>query len=160
MNVVVMGVAGSGKSRIGANLARSLRWTFYDADHFHPPANIDKMRGGTPLDDSDREMWLERLEALLTGSEGRGESVVLACSALRQEHRARLEAAAAEVVFGDTDYASLIGIRCPGRPSAHASRLPAGSERVAVHDCVRRRLTQSPVGNGFIGQVTAHEPPE
>jgi gluconokinase len=59
--VILMGVAGSGKSTVGANLAERLAWTFLDADDFHPAANVQKMSNGIPLNDEDRMPWLRRL---------------------------------------------------------------------------------------------------
>lgn len=85
--VVVMGVSGCGKSSVGEALARRLGARFVDADDFHPPANVDKMRRGIPLDDDDRAPWLARLNALLRDAVAQDESVVLACSALRQRYR-------------------------------------------------------------------------
>ena len=88
MVVVIMGVTGSGKTTVGRFLAERLGWAFYDADDFHPPANVAKMRSGVPLTDADREPWLEALRALLLGLVSR--NAVLACSALRRDFRARL----------------------------------------------------------------------
>jgi len=90
MFVVLMGVAGSGKTTIGRALAAELGWKFYDADDFHPPANVAKMAGGTPLDDADRLPWLDTLRALVSDSLERGESGVLACSALKANYRGHL----------------------------------------------------------------------
>lgn len=90
MIVVVMGVAGAGKTTVGRLLAADLGAAFLDADDFHPPANVAKMRAGTPLEDADRWPWLERLNAILRERAGRGESAVLACSALKAAYRARL----------------------------------------------------------------------
>ena len=61
MILLLMGVSGCGKSTVGAALARSLRWPFFDADDFHPPANVAKMAAGEPLTDADRWPWLDRL---------------------------------------------------------------------------------------------------
>lgn len=88
--VVVMGVAGSGKSTVGAALADRLGWDFVDADDHHPAANIDKMRRGEPLDDRDRSPWLDALRAVIDDHARRGVALVLACSALRQSYRDRL----------------------------------------------------------------------
>ncbi len=67
--IVVMGVSGgSGKSTVGAALAQRLRVPFADADDFHPPANIEKMKAGHPLDDEDRKPWLATLGDWLGGS--------------------------------------------------------------------------------------------
>ena len=52
--IIVMGVSGSGKTSVGRALAERLRWDFYDADDFHPPANVEKMANGIPLEDADR----------------------------------------------------------------------------------------------------------
>lgn len=85
--VVVMGVSGCGKTSVGEALARRLGARFIDADDFHPPANVDKMRQGMPLDDDDRAPWLARLNAVLREAVARDEPVVLACSALRRRYR-------------------------------------------------------------------------
>lgn len=90
MVIVLMGVAGSGKTTIGRALARELGWKFYDADDFHPAANVGKMRGGVPLDDADRTPWLEALRDLVRACLERGESAVVACSALKEKYRAYL----------------------------------------------------------------------
>jgi gluconokinase len=88
--VVVMGVQGCGKTSVGQALAARLAARFVDADDFHPPANVEKMRAGIPLDDGDRAPWLARLNAVLRHSVAKGEPVVLACSALRARYRATL----------------------------------------------------------------------
>ncbi|HEX8456723.1 MAG TPA: gluconokinase [Pyrinomonadaceae bacterium] len=85
--VVLMGVAGSGKTTIGRLLASELGWQFYDADDFHPPANVSKMARGIPLEDADRLPWLETLRALIRDSLARGAGGVLACSALKASYR-------------------------------------------------------------------------
>jgi gluconokinase len=88
--VVVSGVSGVGKTTVGERLAAELGWEFLDADDFHPPANVAKMRAGTPLDEADRAPWLARLNAALRRRLVDGTDAVLACSALRREHRRRL----------------------------------------------------------------------
>lgn len=85
--ILIMGVSGCGKTSVGQALAQQLGSRFVDADDYHPPANIDKMRAGLPLNDDDRQPWLERLNALLRHRTARGEPVVLACSALRARYR-------------------------------------------------------------------------
>jgi gluconokinase len=90
MIIVVMGVAGAGKTTVGSALARALGWAFIDGDDMHPTANLDKMRRGEPLDDSDRMPWLEALARLLAGMERDRKDAVLACSALREVYRAKL----------------------------------------------------------------------
>jgi len=84
--VIVMGVSGCGKSAVGALLAQRLGVEFLDADEFHPPGNVAKMAAGVPLDDEDRRPWLERLNTELR----KRNDAVLACSALKESHRAIL----------------------------------------------------------------------
>jgi len=88
--VVVMGVAGVGKTSVGQALADALDWRFEDGDDYHPAANRAKMAAGTPLTDDDRWPWLARLRALLDERIASGEGLVLACSALRRAYRERL----------------------------------------------------------------------
>jgi gluconokinase len=85
-----MGVSGSGKTTVGRQLARELAWQFADADDYHSPANVEKMRAGMPLTDADRKPWLEQLRTLIAGWIAEGKNAVLACSALRQVYRERL----------------------------------------------------------------------
>jgi gluconokinase len=99
MIVVMMGVAGSGKTFVGQRLAARLGWEFIDADDLHPAANIEKMAAGVALDDLDRQPWLARLQTILSAFDREGRSVVLACSALREEFREALRAAADDVRF-------------------------------------------------------------
>lgn len=82
-----MGVAGSGKSTIGALAARDLDWRFVDADAYHPDANLAKLRQGVPLTDEERRPWLERLARLIEDARRRSEPIVLACSALKRSYR-------------------------------------------------------------------------
>ena len=88
--VIVMGVAGSGKTTVGRTLAEVLGWTFYDGDDFHPPANVVKMARGLPLTDADRYPWLTALHDLIAGCLATGQSAVLACSALKRHYRDQL----------------------------------------------------------------------
>ena len=87
MVVIVMGVSGSGKSTIGAALARALGWDFVDADWFQPRTNIDKMSRGMALSEEDRAPWLETLREQIQRWLTQDRPVVLACSALRASHR-------------------------------------------------------------------------
>jgi gluconokinase len=92
--IVLMGVAGSGKTTVGQALAKKLGVPFFDGDNFHTPANVDKMAAGMPLNDGDRSGWLAGLADLIRASLTRGESGVLACSALKKKYRMLLRAAA------------------------------------------------------------------
>ena len=88
--IIVMGVAGAGKTTVGQALAAALDWPFYDGDDFHPPANVAKMGAGVPLTDADRAPWLAALHALLAARLGAGQPLVLACSALKAAYRRQL----------------------------------------------------------------------
>ena len=90
MIVILMGVSGCGKTTVGRHLAETLKWQLLDADEFHPPANIEKMGRGIPLEDTDRWPWLDRLNESIGSAELRGENVLLACSALKARYRERL----------------------------------------------------------------------
>ena len=85
--VVVMGVSGSGKTTVAELLAERLDWEFAEGDDFHPAANVEKMRSGTPLDDEDRWPWLRRIAELIGEHEAAGTSLVLTCSALKRSYR-------------------------------------------------------------------------
>lgn len=90
MIVIVMGVAGSGKTTIGARLAEEMGCHYYDGDDFHPAANIEKMAAGNPLTDEDREPWLASLRSLIDNHIQQGKQAVIACSALKRSYRQRL----------------------------------------------------------------------
>jgi gluconokinase len=103
-HLVVMGVAGSGKTTIAGRLAARLRYTFADADDFHSQANVAKMARGEPLTDADRGPWLESLVAWIATQHRTGRSTVLACSALKRRYRDTLRSAAPRhVVFVHLD---------------------------------------------------------
>ncbi|ORW92999.1 gluconate kinase [Mycobacterium sp. IEC1808] len=112
--VVVMGVSGSGKSTVGAALARRLGVPFIDADTLHPPANIAKMTAGEPLDDDDRRPWLERVGKWLAGHR---DGAVASCSALKRKYRDQLRAHCPEVEF----------LHLAGSPELIGGRLAARS---------------------------------
>ena len=106
MIVIVFGVSGAGKTTIGKLLAEQLGWKFYEADDFHPRANIEKMRSGRPLTDEDRWPWLDLLREQITRSIAAKENAVLACSALKRVYRERLRVSdAVKFVFLRGDYA-------------------------------------------------------
>jgi len=90
MVILLMGVAGSGKTTIGLLLAQELKWDFYDADDFHPPGNIDKIQRGLALTDDDRLPWLRNLQRVIRDWLSEGKNAVLACSALKGEYRRML----------------------------------------------------------------------
>ena len=135
--LLLMGVSGSGKTTVGVALARRLGWRFIDGDDFHPPANVEKMRAGTPLNDDDRAPWLERLNAVLRHSLAKDEPIVLACSALKARYRAQL----AE--------------RLPGLQFAHLR----GSQELIAARLAERRHKYMPASL-LRSQFDALEPPD
>lgn len=108
-----MGVSGSGKSTVGAALARRVRVPFVDADTLHPAANIAKMAAGEPLDDDDRYPWLERVGDWLAAHR---DGAVVSCSALKRKYRDQLRAHCPGVEFLHlSGSAELIGARLAAR---------------------------------------------
>ena len=99
MIIVLMGVAGAGKTAIGTRLAHELNWVFYDGDDFHPQSNVDKMAQGIALTDEDRAAWLQSLRRLIHDLSSAGTPAVIACSALKESYRQMLQAGGAEVQF-------------------------------------------------------------
>ncbi len=87
MIVVLMGVAGAGKTTIGRLLAEALGCPFLDGDSLHPPSNIQKMAAGMPLTDADRAPWLTAIRSHLEEAFRQGHNLVVACSALKQQYR-------------------------------------------------------------------------
>ncbi|MFJ5369719.1 gluconokinase [Bosea sp. CER48] len=101
--VVVMGVASSGKTSLGERLAARLGWPFRDADSFHPPENVAKMAGGTPLTDEDRKPWLAAIAAWIDELRAQGAHGIVTCSALKRAYR--------EVIVGDRPDVALVYLR-------------------------------------------------
>jgi gluconokinase len=95
--VVVMGVAGSGKTTVGAMLAGRLGWTYAEADDFHPPANVEKMSAGQPLTDADRGPWLAAIGHWIDERGAAGEPGIVSCSGLKRKYRDMLRDGRPEV---------------------------------------------------------------
>jgi gluconokinase len=94
-----MGVAGSGKSTVGAALARALGVDFVEGDEYHPADNVERMSRGIPLTDDDRAEWLRALATRLREAKDAGTGLVMTCSALKRSYRDVLRAGAADVQF-------------------------------------------------------------
>jgi len=97
--IILMGVSGCGKSRVGEELSKALNWAFFDGDDFHPKANVEKMAQGIPLSDDDRRPWLERLHTMISEHLARGRSLLVACSALKENYRQTLKGNMEDVKF-------------------------------------------------------------
>ena len=147
--VVVMGVSGTGKSTLGRAIAERYGFTFLDADDFHPPENVEKMRSGIPLTDADRSPWLDRLSARLADACSTAEPVALACSALKESYRARLREGCPDLLFAFLDGTREVIAKRLGNRTGHympAALLdsqfatlerPAPGPQVLVLDCRR-----------------------
>jgi gluconokinase len=95
--IVIMGVAGSGKTTVGALLAGRLRWPYAEADNFHPQSNVDKMAAGHPLTDEDRRPWLEAIGRWIDERRAQNEPGVVSCSGLKRAYRDMLRKGRPEV---------------------------------------------------------------
>ncbi len=115
--VIVMGVSGSGKTTIAAGLAKQQGWPLLEGDSFHPPANIAKMKAGTPLTDADRWPWLHAIAAQEDALRAAGTSAVVACSALKRAYR--------DILIGTRPDVVLLYLR--GEKSLIAKRMAARS---------------------------------
>ena len=102
---VVMGVSGSGKSTVGAALARRLGWQFQEGDELHPAENVAKMRAGIPLGDEDRVPWLHAVAARIDQWRERGDAGIITCSALKRKYR--------EVIIGGRPEVRLVHLTAP-----------------------------------------------
>jgi gluconokinase len=105
--IILMGVAGSGKTVVGSRLATQLGGPFFDADQFHPPENIAKMAAGVPLSDTDRKPWFEAMRRQVVEAAPPGTTWVLACSALKKAYRnflRRPNETDVRFIFLDGDY--------------------------------------------------------
>ncbi|MHA7178373.1 gluconokinase [Arthrobacter sp. Sr24] len=153
-NLVVMGVAGSGKSTIASALSRQLGWACAEADEFHPQSNIEKMTQGIALQDEDRWPWLQEIQGWMSAHAVAGKSTVLTCSALKQSYRRLLSEAQGRVLFVHLDgVAELIGQRMLGReghfmpptllPSQLATLEPLTSDELAAGS-LRLDISHSP----------------
>jgi len=115
--LVVMGVSGCGKSVVGAAIAERSGGRLIEGDAFHPPANIEKMSAGIPLNDQDRAGWLARLGQELATAVENGELPVLTCSALKHSYRETLRHAVPALGFVFLELTKEVAIeRCEHRP--------------------------------------------
>jgi len=117
--LVLMGVSGSGKSTIAAELQRVLGWPFQEGDDLHPPANVEKMRSGHPLNDDDRRPWLEAVARWIDARLAAGEPGIITCSNLKRAYR--------RITIGDRRGVTLVYLK--GRPGLIQGRIAARTHR-------------------------------
>ncbi|WP_159947552.1 gluconokinase [Rhizobium sp. 18065] len=157
LRVVIMGVAGCGKSTVGAALSKQLQIPYGDGDDLHSPEAVEKMRAGIPLDDDDRWPWLDRIANTLKSDA----PLIIGCSALRRAYRDRIRAGACgPVTFvhlaGDRD---LIASRMASRaghymPLSLLDSQFATLERPGPDEALEVTIDQSM--DAIVGQVLSH----
>ena len=123
--LVIMGVAGCGKTTAAIELATAMGWAYQEGDSLHPPENVEKMRGGTPLTDEDRWPWLGAIAGVIDGWIAGGASAVLTCSALKRAYR--------DIIIGDRRGVRLVYIQ--GERALLQERL-AGSSGHYMSPCL------------------------
>jgi carbohydrate kinase (thermoresistant glucokinase family) len=132
---VVMGVSGSGKTTIASGVAQRLGWRLLEGDAFHPPANVAKMHAGTPLTDEDRWPWLHAIATEIDAVRARGESALVACSALKRAYR--------DILIGNRPDVRLVYLdgrrRCSTASSPRSSRRGRTRTRSSYRSGPRRR---------------------
>jgi gluconokinase len=145
--VIVMGVEGSGKTTIGSLLARQMGWEFVDADSFHSPANIEKIRRGVPLNDADRAPWLKAIHDAVEQWRAEHRNAVLACSALKRSYREQIGIGPDIVlVFLEGNY-ELIAQRLRARRGHFANQQLLASQFATLEepeDAIRVDVSQTP----------------
>lgn len=97
--IIVMGVSASGKTLVGQHIGNSLGWTFVDGDDLHPPENVALMESGQALDDETRKPWLAAICECAESHFAKGQSVVIACSALKAKYREQLRTVSGSTLF-------------------------------------------------------------
>jgi carbohydrate kinase (thermoresistant glucokinase family) len=165
--VVVMGVSGCGKSTVGALLAHGLGGEFVEGDSLHPASNVAKMAAGTPLNDADREGWLQTIAEQLGTAHAAGHSLIVSCSALKRSYRDTLRASAPDLRFvylrGDFD---LLGARIAARAGHYmpasllasqfaALQEPTDDEHAITLDC---RLEPETLAAQALAALTTESP--
>jgi gluconokinase len=149
--IIMMGVAGVGKTTIGKMLAEKLGWAFQDADQFHPPANLEKMRSGIPLDDNDRAPWLAEMARNIRIWLDQKNPTILACSALKERYR--------QVLLFDEPRMRIVYLK--GSPELLAARLDGRKGHFFSKELLPSQFAalEEPAGDGVI-VVDVAEPPE
>lgn len=145
MILILMGVSGSGKSTIGETLASRLNWPFHDGDTFHPPANVEKMRQGIPLNDTDRGPWLAAIREFMEQCHAQKQSAVIACSALKSSYR--------DVLLQSKPWVRFIWLHGP--KELIAERMRSRSDHFMPPSLLESQLnTLEPPANALVADIT------
>lgn len=150
--VVMMGVSGVGKTTIGTLLAERLGWGYAEGDSYHPPANVEKMRAGTPLDDSDREPWLARIASDIDRWRAEGTGMVVSCSALKRRYR--------DILIGDRPDVRLV--RLAGDEALIRARMEKRTDHYMPPSLLTSQIATLEPPSGDEGAITVDvtRPPE
>jgi gluconokinase len=154
--LIVAGVSGSGKTTVGALVAGRLQWRFADADTFHPPENVDKMRAGIPLTDEDRQPWLQAIGDWMDSLTSAGQSGVVTCSALKRAYRDQMLDGRpdATMIFLQVSR-SVLERRVSARPDHFFPRRLLDSQLDALEPPAPDERVQTVVAEGDSGQTAA-----
>lgn len=150
MVILVMGVAGSGKTTVGELLAAELGWDFIDADDVHPPANIAKMASGQPLNDKDREPWLAALRDRISHCLSQGKSAVVTCSALKERYR--------QIIVVDPEQVKVVHLH--GSPELLRSRIAGRSGHFMAPEMLDSQLAALEPPQNAVTLAVAQTPTE
>lgn len=150
MVILVMGVAGSGKSTVGELLAAELCWDFIDADDVHPPANIAKMASGQPLNDKDREPWLAALRDRISHCLSEGKNAVVTCSALKERYR--------QIIVVDPEQVKVVHLH--GSPELLRARIAGRAGHFMAPEMLDSQLAALEPPKDAITLDVAHTPTE
>jgi len=152
MVIVVMGVSGCGKSTVAEALARRLGWHFAEADEFHPPANVAKMKSGVPLTDEDRAPWLAAIAAHIDEARASETPTVVTCSALKRRYR--------DVIVGNRPDVTLVHLK--GDYETIARRMAARAHHYMPVSLLQSQFDalEEPADDERAISVSIDQPPE
>jgi gluconokinase len=148
--IVVMGPAGSGKSTVGIRLAERLSWPLVEGDDYHSPENVARMQRGQGLSDADRDGWLRKLHDLIAGAVGRGDSLVLASSALKARYR--------DILSHDVEAVRFIYLKAPA--AVLEARLEQRVGHFAGPELLHSQLADLEEPDGSAVVIDATKPPD
>jgi gluconokinase len=150
-----MGVTGAGKTTVGSLLAGRLGWHLADADEFHSPDNIEKMRSGIPLDDRDRDPWLTAMRNAIEQWNAAKQNVVLACSALKRKYRERLRVGSVQFVYLKGNYELILARLGPRTGHFASESILAGqfADLEEPQDAITVSVDKAP--QAIVSEITA-----